>query len=93
MDEGDQDPGAEPGRRPAAAAVGGAAGRGREDPGASSSTMVMAHHDAESSDRCLIALQDPEELLVGAEQEGGVAPGEDGAAAGRMLEHPVRRRG
>jgi hypothetical protein len=52
--------------------------------------MVTAHHDAESSDSCLIALQDPEELLVGAEQERGVPSDEDRASTGRMLQHAVR---
>jgi hypothetical protein len=46
--------------------------------------MVTTHHDAESLDWCLIALQDPAELLVGTEEERGVATGEDGAPAGRM---------
>src|SRR5271163_3785231 len=54
-----------------------ASGTGAEDPSVSSSTMVTAHHDAESSDRCLIALQDPEKFLVGAEQERCVAGGEN----------------
>src|ERR1700728_1731072 len=71
-------------RAPSELAVGGA-GAGAEDPGVSCSTMVTAHHDAESSDRCLIALQDPEEFLVGAEQERGVACGEHGASTRWVL--------
>ena len=88
--QGDQDPGAEPrGRSAVPGWLAGTCGTGAEDPGVSSSTMVTAHHDAESSDRCLIALQDPEELLVRAEQERGVAGGEDGAPTGRVLQHAV----
>jgi hypothetical protein len=69
------------------AGSGGGAAAG--DPGVSSWTMVTAHHDADWLDGCLIALQDPEELLIGAEQEGGVPTGEDGAPAGRVLEHAL----
>jgi hypothetical protein len=53
--------------------------------------MVTAHHDAESPGGCLIALEDPEDFLVGAEQERGVASSEDGAPARRILEHAVSR--
>ena len=68
---------------------------GRIGPGAdwyhgiSCSTVVMAHHDADLRAPCLIALENLEELLIGTDEIGGVATGEDGASARWMLQNAV----
>ena len=49
----------------------------------------MAHHDADLRAPCLIALENPEEFLVGTDERGGVAPGEDGASARWLLQNVV----